>query len=139
VRLVKPAAFAAIWAAIYVGLRVARGFVPYDAWQLFRNLEFLKLLPAPYDPYARAYAWFGLVLFGPLLYLALQRRGELPLFVRRALWVVPLVAITCLLFSSIVETRIFTPLFPLIVPAVMFTVLQPKDSTEHSRSASASA
>lgn len=138
-RLLKTAGFAAIWAAVYVGLRVARGFVPYDAWQLVRNLEFLKLLPAPYDPYARAYAWFGLVLFGPLVYLALQQRGKLPLFVRRALWVIPLVALVCLLFSSIVETRIFTPVFPLIVPAVMFTVLQPKDCTDHSSSASASA
>jgi hypothetical protein len=136
-RLVKTAGFAAIWAAIYVGLRVARGMVTYDTWQLFRNVEFLKLLPAPYDPYARAYAWFGLALFGPLLYLALQRRGELPRFVRGALWIVPLVAVTGLLFSSIVETRIFTPLFPLIVPAVMFTVLQPKNCTEPSSSVSA--
>jgi hypothetical protein len=136
-RLVKTAGFAAVWAAIYVGLRVARGFVAYDPWQLVRNLEFLKLLPAPYDPYARAYAWFGVILFGPLLYLAVQRRGNLPRFVRGALWVVPLVVVTCVLFSSIVESRIFTPIFPLIVPAVMFTVLQPKDSTDHSSPASA--
>jgi hypothetical protein len=121
-RVAKTVAFGGIWAAIYVGLRLGRGMQHYEYWQFWRNIEFLQLLPATYDPYYRAYAWFPVALFGPLLYVALQSRAGQPLFVRRALWIVPPFAATCLLFSSIVESRIFTPLLPLVLPGVMFTL-----------------
>lgn len=132
-RVVKSALFGGLWAAIYVGLRVARGFQSYDVWQLWRNIEFLKLLPPPYDPYARAYAWFGLALLGPLLMLALATRREQPDFVRRAIWVTPIVVGVCFTLSSIVETRIFTPLLPILLPGVMWTLVQPKNNTESFR------
>ena len=38
------------WAVIYVGLRAWRGFVHYDYGQFTRNLQYLKLLPAPVRP-----------------------------------------------------------------------------------------
>ncbi len=117
----RTAAMGALWFAVYAGLRVWRGYEGYDVWQLWRNLEFLRLLPPPYDPYYRAYAWFGGVLFGPLLWVAWLSRRAQPVFVRRALVVVPLVALVALTMSSIIETRIFTPLFALIVPGVIFT------------------
>jgi hypothetical protein len=76
VRVVRLVGFAALWAAIYVGLRLAYGFQHYEYWQVQRNLEFLKLLPPNYDLYYRAYAWFGVVLFGPLLWLGLRSRAS---------------------------------------------------------------
>jgi hypothetical protein len=118
-RVLKTIGFGAIWAAIFVGLRFWLGLAHYDYWQLTRNIEFLGLLPANYDPYYRAYAWFVVFLFGPLLFVAWRTLREQPLFIRRALWVVPAILLVGFTISSIIETRIFTPLFPLIMPATI--------------------
>lgn len=125
----KTAGFAGVWGVIYVGLRVVRGFAVYDLWQVRRNVAFLQLLPPNYDPYYRAYAYFVIVLFAPLLLLGLRGLRDKPIFVRRALLVVPLFALVCFTISSIIETRIFTPLYPIVMPAVMFS-LAPADIQE---------
>lgn len=119
-RLGIAALLAAEWAVIFGALRLWRGFVHYDYFQFSRNLQFLKLLPSAYDPYYRAYAYFAIVLFGCLLLVAANGAGPRPLFVSRALLVVPLFTAVAFSISSIIETRIFTPLYPLIMPAVMF-------------------
>jgi hypothetical protein len=119
-RVWRLVGFGALWAAIYVGLRLAYGIQHYEYWQVRRNLEFLTLLPANYDPYYRAYAWFGVVLFGPLVWLGLHADRSAPPFVRRALWVVPPIVLVAFTISSIIESRIFTPLFPLTLPAALF-------------------
>jgi len=116
------ALFALEFLLIAVGLRAWRGFESYQYWQLANNISFLRLLPAPYDPYYRAYAYFFLVLFGPLALVALARRPQKPLFARRALWVVPPFLLVACTISSIIETRIFTPLYPLLLPAVVVTL-----------------
>jgi hypothetical protein len=123
-RAARTIAFGAIWLAIFVGLRWYFGVEHYEYWQIRRNLEFLKLLPPPYDPYYRAYAWFVVFLFGPLLFVALGGLKAQPMFIRRALWVVPAILIVGFTISSIIETRIFTPMFPLILPAVIGAVYQ---------------
>ena len=120
---IKAAGFGAIWFAIYAGLRFARGFVAYDVWQWHRNLSFFRLLPAPYDPYYRAYAYFFLVLFVPMLLLGLRGVRTKPFFVRRALLVVPVFVAVCLTMSSVIETRIFTPLYGLMLPSLMFSIV----------------
>ncbi len=125
-RAIRSVGFAGLWAALYGGLRLARGFKGYDMWQLGRNLNFLKLLPPGYDPYYRAYAWFGVALVVPLLYVALRTRRRQPVFVRRATWIVPAVLGVGTAFSSIIESRIFTPVLPLLVPALMFSLFEPK-------------
>jgi hypothetical protein len=122
-RLLRAAAFALEWLVIYVSLRYARGLQHYEYWQLVRNLEFLKLLPPAFDPYYRAYAYFGLVAIGPMAYLALKADG--PLFMRRALLVVPVFVAVAFLFSSIVESRIFTPVLTLVLPGVIFYLFAP--------------
>jgi hypothetical protein len=119
-RLIRLVGFGVLWAALYIGLRLLYGFQHYEYWQVWRNLEFLKLLPPNYDPYYRAYAWFGVLLFGPLVWLGLHADRTAPLFVRRALWVVPAVVIVAFTISSIIESRIFTPLYPLTLPAALF-------------------
>jgi hypothetical protein len=119
------------WGAIYLGLRLWRGFQHYDYWQIGRNLEFLRLLPENYDPYYRAYAYFGIVLFGSLGAIAVLRgrNAARPLFVTRALWVVPMIGVVAFAISSIIESRIFTPIYPLVMPALMFALLPADRST----------
>ena len=119
-RLIAAGLLAAEWAGMFVALRVWRGFVGYDYFQAQRNLQFLKLLPSAYDPYYRIYAYFAIVLFGGLLLVAAGASGPRPLFISRALLVVPLFCVVAFSISSIIESRIFTPLYPLIMPAVMF-------------------
>lgn len=131
-RLLRSAGFFGVWALIYVGLRLARGFKGYEYWQLWRNFEFLQLLPPTYDPYYRAYAWFGIVLAVVLVGVALAGRTRQPLFARRALLVVPIIFLVSLTISSIIETRILTPVLPLVLPALMFTLRLPKDGEDGS-------
>ncbi|HEU4687250.1 MAG TPA: hypothetical protein VFS23_02760 [Vicinamibacterales bacterium] len=115
-RAIRAAAFAAEWAVIYAGLRMLRGVQHYDYWQLGRNLTDLTIpLPDVWDPYYRAYAYFWVLLFGPMLLAAWQARTA-PSFARRALTVVPLMVLVAFLFSNIIESRIFTPLFALVLP-----------------------
>jgi len=121
--LVRVLTFGAAWAVVYVGLRAWRGVAWYDPWQVSRNLEFLGLLPENYDPYYRAYAWFGLVLVGPAVLLGWKTWSQQPLFTRSALAVViPTFVVTAFCFSSIIETRIFTPLIPMLAAIVMFAL-----------------
>lgn len=120
-RVLVTAALGLEWAVIYLGLRAWRGFAHYDYLQVGRNLEFLRLLPPNYDPYYRAYAYFGILLFGGLLFAAFRAwRPGAPPFVTRALLIVPLVAVVAFTISSVIETRIFTLLYPLVLPAVIF-------------------
>lgn len=120
----RTAAFGATWGLLYMGLRYWRGVAWYDPWQVARNLEFLRLLPDTYDPYFRAYAWFGVVLIAPVAWLAWKSWGRQPLLARAAVVVViPAFVLTAFCFSSIVETRIFTPLIPMLAVLVMFAVV----------------
>jgi hypothetical protein len=118
------------WTAIYAGLRLWRGYESYALWQASRNLGFLKLLPAAFDPYYRAYAYFGLALLGPLCFVATRNRSRQPFFVRRALYVVPVMALVVFCISSIIETRVFTPFYPIALPGVMFGLNVPINETE---------
>src|SRR5688572_29543076 len=121
--VVRTVAFGAGWAAVYAGLRLWRGVAWYDPWQAGRNFEFLKLMPDNFDPYTRAYAWFGLVLVGPALWLGWKSWPQQPRLTRMALLVViPTFLVTAFLFSSIIEARIFTPLIPMMAAAIMFAL-----------------
>jgi hypothetical protein len=117
--ILRVGSSAAAFLVVYFALRIWRGWVHYDYWQFWRNIEFLKLLPEAYDPYYRAYAWFFIVAFVPLLVLAVRAGKNAPLFARRAMFVVPVFVGVAVTLSSIIETRIFTPLFTLMVPAAV--------------------
>ncbi len=121
-RVIDTGAFAALWAVVYAGLRVERGLQTYDPFQIRENWAFLKLLPPAYDPYYRRYAYFGLAIFGPIVAIAASAWGAAPRFMKASLVLVPLVIAVCFTFSSIIETRIFTPLFPLAVPPFLIGV-----------------
>lgn len=116
-------ALGAGWVAVYAGLRLWRGVEWYDPWQVARNIEFLGLLPPNYDPYFRAYAWFGLALVGPVFWLGFKSWMKQPRLTRSALVVViPTFLMTAFCFSSIIETRVFTPLVPMLAAVVMFAL-----------------
>jgi len=125
----RTAGIAAIWLAIFVGLRLWRGVEHYDYWQLARNLEFMKLLPPAYDIYKRFYAWFLVILAGPACLVVARNWRVVPDPARRLLAAAIPMLVVALLFSSIIETRIFIPLYPLLLPAVMFALLEPKPNT----------
>jgi hypothetical protein len=115
--------FGAGWAAVYAGLRLWRGVEWYDPWQISRNFDFLGLLPDNYDPYFRAYAWFGVVLMVPVVWLGVRTWANQPPICRAVLAVVlPAFVMTAFCFSSIIEVRIFTPLIPMLTVVVMFAL-----------------
>lgn len=123
-RLLQTAMLGGLWVAIFVGLRWWLGFQSYDPWQLGRNIEFLKLMPDAWDPYYRSYAWFVVIMAVPFVVAAIRTWPTLPRMVRASTVVVaPAFVLVGLLFSSIIETRIFTPLLPLLAPAVLFALL----------------
>jgi hypothetical protein len=126
----RAAVWSVVWGLLYAGLRYWRGVAWYDPWQVTRNLEFLGLLPDTYDPYFRAYAWFGVVLLAPVAWLGWRSWSRQPLLARAAaLVVIPAFVVTAFCFSSIVETRIFTPLIPMLAVLVMFAVVDADRTT----------
>lgn len=127
-RLIWAAGLAALWLAIAIGLRLALGFVPYNPWQAGQNIRYLGLLGPGYDVYYRAYAWFVVVLLVPLIWISARQWRLQPKFVRAATAiVVPLYLVVAFLFTSIIETRVFTILLPMLIPGVMHALFAARD------------
>lgn len=125
-RMVQAMAAGVLWLGITLALRWQLGFVAYDPWQLWRNIGWLVPLPEGFPGYKRIFGWFFLVLLVPLFSVAAVSWGRQPSFVRVAAFLVaPLYVVVGCLFSSTIEARIFTALLPLLVPAVLYTLLPP--------------
>jgi hypothetical protein len=124
------AGLAALWLMISMALRWRLGFASYNPWQARQNLEFLALLPAAYDPYYRVFAWFVALLIAPLLWL-IARTWPIQTRLSKvaAAIVTPAFLLVAFLFSSIIETRIFTPLLPLLIPAALTALFPHRSST----------
>lgn len=121
--LIRTTVLAGLTLAVLAGLRWWRGWQFYDPWQLGRNLEFLQLLPDNYDPYYRAFAWFFVILIVPGVALVLSTWHRQPRLTRAgAVVVVPVLVVVSMLFTSVIETRVFTPVFPLLLPGVLFGI-----------------
>jgi hypothetical protein len=131
--LIWTAVSGAAWVAIYVGLRLWKGWDSYDLWQLGENWARLTPLPPAWDPYKRLFAWFVAIFVLPLAILifnAVTGRTwrDQPRFMRAAAALVPVFLIVSFLFSSINETRIFTPLIPLLLPGAVFALTPRHDA-----------
>jgi hypothetical protein len=125
--LAWTAGLAALWFVVSVGLRLWLGFATYDPWQVSRNVEFLGLLPRAYDPYYRAFAWFVAIMIVPLLVLIAKAWSVQSRLTRAAVAIVtPAFLLVSFLFSSIIETRIFTPLLPLLIPGALAALFPPQ-------------
>lgn len=121
--LVRSLTAGVLWLGVTVGLRSRLGFVAYDPWQLRQNLGWLVPLPAGFPGYKRIYGWFFIVLLAPCLQLAWRSLGKVPRFIRVAAGIVaPLYLLTGVLFSSTIESRIFTAMLPLLAPAILATL-----------------
>lgn len=119
----RVASAAALWGAIYVGLRWALGFETYDAWQAVRNLGWFQPLSAAYPPYYRIRGWFYLLLLVPCFWLAAASWRQQPRFARVATAIVaPAFVVVGFLFSSVIESRIFAPVMALLLPGVLFAL-----------------
>ena len=121
---------ATICLAPLIALRALRGIEHYEYWQLWRNLAFFKLLPPQFDLYKRFYAWFIVFLAGPALAVVVAGWAHVPTDARRLLSSSVPLLVTALLISSILEPRIFLPLYPLSLPALMCVLVQPKRVNE---------
>ena len=125
--LARVFAVGAVWLAVTAGVRLAIGLQKYNIAPLFQqNLEFLQILPAAFDPYTRIYAWFFILLIAGLAVPIVRTWPRQPRMVRVALlWVVPLFIASAMFGSNVIETRIFTPLLPMLAPGMLFAAFDP--------------
>lgn len=109
------------WIAVFVALRVIRGFATYEYWMLPTNLASLVPLPANFDPYVRMSGYMWLILTIPLMAFAVigVRQTGWSSYFGRAVCVAGSLIVVGFMISSVIESRIFTPLFPLLLPAAM--------------------
>lgn len=122
-RVLRLAVAAVLWIAITIGLRMKLGFASYDAWHLRQNLASLVPMGAGFPGYKPIFGWFFLILLVPCWALASQRWHAQPRACRTATAIVaPVFFVTGLLFSSTIESRIFTAMLPLLAPAVLVTL-----------------
>ena len=117
----RVAGVGALWVGITGGIRWARGFAHYQYWMLPTNLDNLIPLPANFDPYVRVSGYMWVILSLTLLGLATLgvRRCGFSSYFGRALGVACLLLATGVTISSVIESRIFTPLLPLLLPAAL--------------------
>jgi hypothetical protein len=127
-RLGLTAALALVWLAVTLWLRLSLGWMSYDPWQFGHNVEYLtgrRLLTQ--TPYHALYGWFFVLLLGVMGLVTATAWGRQPRLVKAsAAFVAPAFVVICVLFSSVIETRIFSPLLILLLPGVMSGWFEPK-------------
>jgi hypothetical protein len=129
--LVRGASLGLLCVAVYVGLRWARGFEHYEMWMVPRNLEYMKVLPAGFDPYTRIAGWFWLVLLVVPGWFAVESavRRNSPPFFKSAVVTAGLLVLVAWLFAAIIETRVFVPALPLLLPGAIGAFVDPRQSS----------
>ena len=119
--LIRVAGVGSAWWAVFLGLRWVRGFASYEYWMLPRNIAAFVPLPDNFDPYVRISGLLWLCLAVPLLVLAaagVKRMGWSSYFGRTTI-VAGSLLVTGFLISSVLESRIFVPLLPLLIPPAL--------------------
>ena len=114
-----------MWLAITVAVRWRLGWMPYDPLHAAENIETMTTWPER-DLYYRLFPWFFLILVVPAWVNIALTWARQPRYSRAAAAIVtPAVLLTGFLFSSVIESRIFTPVLPLLVPGVLFALFPP--------------
>jgi hypothetical protein len=113
-------------AAVYIGLRLARGFEHYDMWMVPKNLSYLTVLPPGFDPYTRIFGFFWILLVAIPLWLAWNgaRAPGAPRFFRSGVIVAVALSVVAWLFAAVIETRVFVPVLPLLLPGAIAAFAQ---------------
>ena len=121
--LTWTAVAASVWLGVTLLLRWRLGWVPYDPLHVSENLATMAAFPAVRDLYYRLFPWFFLILVVPALVNIGLTWASQPRYSRVAAGIVtPALILTGFLFSSVIESRIFTPVLPLVVPGVLFAL-----------------
>lgn len=91
----------------------------------------MKVLPAGFDPYTRIAGWFWLVLLAVPGWFAVEAalRPGSPSFFRSAVATAGLLVLVAWLFAAIIETRVFVPALPLLLPGAVAAFVEPRQST----------
>lgn len=110
-----------ISAAVYVGLRVALGFEHYEMWMVPRNLSYVSVLPPGFDPYTRIFGFFWILLVAVPAWIAWEgtRIPGAPRIFFNSLLTGLCLSVIAWLFAAVVETRVFTPVLPLLLPGAV--------------------
>jgi hypothetical protein len=118
--------------AVYVGLRWTRGFEHYEMWMVPKNLEYSRVLPPGFDPFTRIAGFFWIVLLVVPGWFALEgaRRSEAPRFFGSAWAIALLFVVVAWLFAAIIETRVFVPALPLLLPGAVAAFITPRAASE---------
>lgn len=129
---IRGAAIAAICIAVYVGLRWFRGFEHYEMWMVSQNFEVMRILPPGFDPYTRIAGFFWIVLLAAPVWFALvsARRPGAPRFFGSALATATLFVSVAWLFAAVIETRVFMPVLPLLLPGAVAAFVLPDKPPE---------
>lgn len=121
-RAIRVAVAAAAWLGVTLLLRWQLGWVPYNPLNVSQNIDNMTTWPER-DLYYRLFGWFFLILVVPVLVIIGLTWARQPRYVRVAAGVVtPAVLVTGFLFSSVWESRIFTPVIPLLMPGLLFAL-----------------
>ncbi len=116
------AAAASVWLGVTLLLRWQLGWVPYNPLNVAQNIANMTSWPER-DLYYRLFGWFFLIMVVPALVAIGLTWARQPRYVRVAAGIVtPAVLVVGFLYSSVWESRIFTPLIPLLVPGVLFAM-----------------
>jgi len=117
-----------ICATVYVGLRWVRGFEHYEMWMVPKNLEYMKILPTGFDPYTRVAGFFWVMLLAVPGWLAFtsSRAPGAPAFFRSAVAIAGLFVVVAWLFAAVIETRVFIPVLPLLLPGAVAAFTAPR-------------
>jgi hypothetical protein len=117
-------------ALVYIGLRVVRGFEHYEMWMVTKNWSYLDVLPPGFDPYTRIFGFFWIFLLAIPAWLAWSgaRRPGAPTFFRNGVIIAALLTLIAALFAAIIETRVFVPVLPLLLPGAVAAFTRPADT-----------
>jgi hypothetical protein len=112
----------AAWLGVMLVLRWQLGWVPYNPLNLAQNVENMTTW-ADRDLYYRLFGWFFLIMVVPVLFVIGRTWAQQPRYARVAAGIVtPAILVTGFVFSSVWESRIFTPVIPLLVPGLLFAL-----------------
>ena len=97
-------------------------------WMVPKNLEYMRILPPGFDPYTRVAGFFWVFLLAWPGWLAFRasRQPQAPAFFRSACTIAALFVVVAWLFAAVIETRVFVPVLPLLLPGAVAAFAEPR-------------
>src|SRR5258706_3637494 len=122
--LLRALAIMLLAVGIYVGLRIVFGLKqPYAANGLSSIKGYWYENAVSWTGWVQALAFFNLALL-----FTWRGLGRRPMFLRRALWIVPVFAAIHLSVGNLCEIRYYLPLIPIFVPLTLMALEEATES-----------